>query len=96
MWETVISMVVALLAFGFFLAMGIACTFYTAWVQRVLSTGRLGSPGDSFYSVLSRKAIQSRYFIWHARGSGIISLLAAAVTLFGIIRGLTRALLSPP
>jgi len=90
----VVSIVVSVLMLGFFLAGGVVCTFYTRRLQRIYTNDRYGPRLTLFYHRFGKRLCQSRYFIWHVRTAGIIALLAAALTLFALIRGLMRVLLS--
>ncbi len=82
------NIVVGLVAFAFFLAIGVVCTFYTRWVQSIYTSDRWGPRFDLFYRSFGKKMSQSRYFIWHTRTIGVIALLAASVALFELIRNI--------
>ena len=94
MWDVVIPIGVGVLMFGFFLAGGIVCTFYTRWLQRIYTSDRYGPRLDLFYHTFGKRLSQSRYFIWHMRTVGIGALVAAALTLFALVRSLVRLFLS--
>ena len=94
MRHIVVSIVVSVLMLAFFLAGGILCTFYTRWLQRIYTSDRYGPRLDLFYHTFGKRLSQSRYFIWHIRTVGIGALVAAALTLFALIRGLAGVLLS--
>jgi uncharacterized membrane protein SpoIIM required for sporulation len=88
MWQGVGPIAGGFLLLAFFLAGGIASTFYTRWFQRFMVDRSRGMPP------FVRKVYQSSYFIWQTRVAGIIALWAAALTLFALIRSLARILVS--
>ena len=89
MRELMIQTLVSLIATALFLAFGIICTFYTRLLQTMVTTGPLGPRNNSSYDTLLRRLRESPYFIWHARGSGIISLIGAGIGLYALIENLT-------
>ena len=90
MRDSVTSILAHLFALAFFLAGGIVSTFYTRWLQRVM-VARYSSPGMLQFM---RRVYQSSYFIWETRVAGIGALVAAAVTLWALVRSLARLVLS--
>jgi hypothetical protein len=88
MRELLIRTIVSLGAALLFLAFGIVCTFYTRWLQMIVTTGPLGPCGKSSYASMIRRLRESPYFIWHARGSGIIGLIGAGIGLYAFIANL--------
>ncbi len=90
--QEAIRVVIFAVCFVFLGTLGIVCTFYPRWLQRLMTDDRYGSFLDPLYFIFTKRLIQTRYFVWQTIASGLIALLAAAVLLFGLVHELVHLL----
>jgi hypothetical protein len=92
MSQVVLFTLVSLILFAFFLATGIICLFHPHWLQRRLTSDEHDLFSESLLYAFRRKVLKSEYFIWHARTTGVIALVGAAVGLVALIGSLVEVL----